>query len=503
MALLIMAVLAAAPVTLWTAIGNGGVYACVSPGDVDSDGTPDIVAGLYYSDEEPTLQAVSGTDGSIIWTSSACNGIYQDEGLAATGDLDGDGVHDVLVATPGGYDPPGRCLIAVSGDSGDIIWQWSCYLHGPNHGWGYGACSLEDITGDGVPEAIGSFGGNSSDHDGTVVCVDGALGDTLWTAGGFLDAAEDVKPYPDVDGDGRDEVIVGIGGNSIAVRQVWLLSGSDGSAIWSADIDGDAMCVSTVDRPDTFPGILACTFNGRVACLDQAGSPIWTVSPGGMLLDVEGGPDLDGDGSGEVALAADNDGVRCLDGSDGAILWTYPSGSNTWSATWADSIHMGELYAACIAAGSVNGYRAVLVDASTGLEIWQQPFEERVYGVGVVPPLDYGLSQTVMVCLQDQTSTPMHLVALVTPDISSTPDTPPVGGLRVLSNPCSGSITYSLPPGTWTCRLMDLAGRTAATFMSDGSSGVCSVDGFPPGVYLFEAETTGVLLSEKIVIVDR
>lgn len=50
---------------------------------------------------------------------------------------------------------------------------------------------------------------------------------------------------------------------------------------------------------------------------------------------------------------------------------------------------------------------------------------------------------------------------------------------------------------------MDLAGRTAATFMSDGSSGVCSVDGFPPGVYLFEAETTGVLLSEKIVIVDR
>ncbi len=503
MVLVILAALASSPVTLWTAIGNGGVYACVTPGDVNSDGIPDIVAGLYYSDDEPTLQAVSGIDGSIIWTSDTCKGIYQDEGLAATGDLDGDGVNDVLLATPGGTDPPGRCLIAVSGASGDIIWQWSCFLHGPNHGWGYGACSLADITGDGVPEAVGAFGGNSSNRNGTVVCIDGALGDSLWTAGGFQDSAEDVNPYPDVDGDGKDEVIVGVGGNSIAANQVWLLSGGDGSAIWSADVDGDAMCVSTVDRPDTFPGILACTFNGRIACLDQAGSMLWSSAQGGMLIDIEGGPDLDGDGFGEVALASDDLGVRCLDGSDGSVLWTYPSGSNTWSATWADSIHMGDMYVACIAAGSVNGRRAVLVDASTGQEIWQQPFGERVYGVSVVPSLDSRLSQTVMVCLQDQTATPMHLIALATPDIGAAPDGPATEGLRIVCNPCFGAVAYSLPPGTWTCRLRDLSGRTAATFRSDGDAGVFGLDGLPPGVYLFEAEAPGVLFAEKIVMVER
>lgn len=500
MILLLAACAALEPETLWSAVGNGGVYACVCPGDLDGDGVPDAVAGLYYSDEEPTLQALSGADGSVIWTSDECQGVYQDEGLAVAGDLDGDGIHDVLVCTPGGYDPPGRCLIAVSGASGGVIWQWSCYLYGPNHGWGYGACALDDFTGDGRPEAVGSFGGNSNDHDGTVVCIDGALGDTLWTASGFLDAVEDVCPFPDVDGDGVQEVVAGVGGNSLALQQVWLLSGAAGSPLWSADVDGDVMCLGTSDRDDTFPAILASTFDGKAVCLDQSGNPLWSVSPGGMLLDIEGGPDLDGGGTGEVALAADNAGVRCLDGEDGSTRWTYPSGSNTWSAAWADSIRMGGLYAACIAAGSVNGYRVALVDGADGTELWQQTYGERVYGVSVIPPLGGSQSQTVMACLQDQTSVPLHLAALITPGGLSVPDDPGSGSLSIVSNPCRGTLGFILPDAAWSCGLVDMSGRRVRTAVSPGGMCAVDLDGLPPGVYFFEAVSADVEYSQKVVI---
>lgn len=48
------------------------------------------------------------------------------------GDIDGDGYGDILMATPGGYAPPGRCMILVSGKDGSLIWLWSAYENIPN-----------------------------------------------------------------------------------------------------------------------------------------------------------------------------------------------------------------------------------------------------------------------------------------------------------------------------------------------------------------------------------
>ena len=500
--LLVSALLiAATPDVLWTSVGNGGVYSCVSPGDLDSDGVPDVVAGLYYSDPEPTLQAISGADGSIIWTSSDCQGIYQDEGLRAAPDLDGDGVNDVVLATPGGYAPPGRCAIAVSGATGATIWYWSAYLQGPNHGWGYGICPCEDITGDGVAEILAAFGGNSSNHDGTIVCLNGDSGDSLWTANGFGDASEDVQMYTDITGDDVPEIAVAIGGNSLASEQLWLLDGSDGSKIWSIDVGGDAMCVSLMDRSETMPAILVCTFDGTAACVDQSGYTLWFLDLGGMLLDIEGGPDINGDGFGEVAIAADNAGVTCRDGATGDSLWSYSSGASTWSATWADSVLVGASWVPCIAAGSVNGYKAVLVDATSGDQVWEQSVGERVYGVSVVPALGGAASQVVMASLQDQTSTPEHAWALGTP-ATSCPDDPPstAGGIHVVS-PCRGAIPIQLPEGEWNCWLYDISGRL---IMATSLSGATRMDanGLTRGLYLLRAERDGVELRANVMLIE-
>ncbi|KZD14910.1 MAG: hypothetical protein AO396_07225 [Candidatus Fermentibacter daniensis] len=71
-----------------------------------------------------------------------------------------------------------------------------------------------------------------------------------------------------------------------------------------------------------------------------------------------------------------------------------------------------------------------------------------------------------------------------------------------MCNPYSGSIACSPLTGTWTCRLRDLQGRTAAVSRSDGDAGAFGLDGLPPGVYLFEAEAPGVLFTGKILSVE-
>jgi len=75
-------------------VGKSGYTTERSPSiaDVNGDGTPDVlVAGLSQ-----TLYALSGTDGSEIWTVATDD---PSAGVPAVGDLNGDGVMEILVAS--------------------------------------------------------------------------------------------------------------------------------------------------------------------------------------------------------------------------------------------------------------------------------------------------------------------------------------------------------------------------------------------------------------------
>ena len=121
MIFLLLFLIASPPETLWSSIGNGGVYSAVPIEDVTGDGISDIIAALYYSDPEPTLYAISGADGAVIWNSSDCKGIWGNEALSTVPDCNNDGYQDVFLSTPGGYTPPGRCAILVNGFTGDAF----------------------------------------------------------------------------------------------------------------------------------------------------------------------------------------------------------------------------------------------------------------------------------------------------------------------------------------------------------------------------------------------
>ena len=326
MSLMILVLITSAPDTLWSNVTSGGVYSTVEVGDLNGDDVPDVVSGVNFWDDQPTLWCLSGADGDTLWTSGDYKGIYQDEGLTGVSDMNGDGYNDVLLVTPGGYAIPGRCMILVSGVDGSLIWQWSAYENVPSGaGWGYGCCAMEDQTGDSLPEFLGGFGSTGSANTSVAVCLDGAAGDTLWTRT-TADAVEDVLAVVDVTGDGVQEAYLGIGGSSYTDMTLELVDGSNGSLLWSRNGGGDVMCVAAVDREDTVPWLVSSSFSGQVRCYDLGGDSLWARNIGGMLLDVEAGADLNGDGISEIAVAGDNSGTLCLDGATGNTLWSYPTG---------------------------------------------------------------------------------------------------------------------------------------------------------------------------------
>ena len=472
------------PDVLWSAVTSGGVYSSIDMGDLDGDGTSDVACGVNFWDEEPTLWTVSGADGSTIWTSSMYNGIYSDEGFKWFPDMNGDGKREILMATPGGYAAPGRCLYLISGADGTTIWEWAACEVMPSYtGWGYSCAILADMNGDAIPECAAGFGTSGSSNSGLIVCIDGASGDSLWTTS-LPDAAEDVELFVDVNSDGMEDVLLAIGGNGYTDETARLIDGATGDLLWQKNPGGDCMAIALADQSDTWPLAAFCTYNGIVECYDGGGTVKWTYTGSGSYMDIEGGPDVNGDGIGELALAADNSGVICLSGSDGTPLWSYPSGLNTWSAVWVDPVLIQGESVPCIAAGSVNGRSVSLINAITGELVWEMPFTERVYNVSAVS-LDY-ISPVVIAGLQNQEPLPDHAWALASSTETGIVELPSPNLLE-LTNPFAGAVSFNVIGDTaLTLSCFDLSGRLVFQGMYQGNDSVSSIQ-MSPGVYILRA----------------
>jgi outer membrane protein assembly factor BamB len=93
-------------------------------GDVNGDGIGDFA----YSTDEPDVHvvAVSGATGQPLWKTKITLGFwgFQVQALAACGDVDGDGVNDVVAGSPDSFN--GGAVAVLSGRTGKVLWwRWS------------------------------------------------------------------------------------------------------------------------------------------------------------------------------------------------------------------------------------------------------------------------------------------------------------------------------------------------------------------------------------------
>lgn len=170
--------------------------------DLNSDGIPDIIFStsdaLYFDGfraPNAKLRAISGDNGSELWTVNSAE--YEVNGLAgvAVGDLDNDGKPEIVAGCE-----DGQSLIAFEND-GTFKWKSQPIDGGVN----WGSASIADLDSDGAPEiVIGSTVLNNR-------------GDFLWSgvsSGGLGSGQADGYKGPlsivgDLDLDGKPEVIAG------------------------------------------------------------------------------------------------------------------------------------------------------------------------------------------------------------------------------------------------------------------------------------------------------
>ncbi len=272
--------------------GDEAGYAVAAAGDVDGDGLPDLLVGSAYQDatgsDAGVAYLVTATPSGTVSLGSAAfslwgvnNQDYAGEALAGAGDVNGDGYDDVLVGARG---------VDAAGSSAG-----AAYL------------VLGPVTADAsLGSAVVLEGVTSGDYAGWAV---GAAGDT--------------------DGDGYDDVLVG------AVAQD--SGGTSAGAVYLMRGPVTAGSLSTADL------ILTGASSG-----DKAG---WSVASAG---------DTDADGLDDIVVGAPyHDGVDTDTGA-AYLLLGASLGSGTAGISSADAVLEGATWDelagwAVASAGDVNG----------------------------------------------------------------------------------------------------------------------------------------------------
>ena len=183
-------------------------------GDLDNDGHDDVVVGAPYDTAGGNLgsaRALSGADGSILYTFRGTIPFGNfGRAVAGAGDVNADGSPDIIVGEPFGAWSAGIVRV-FSGVDGSVLREF--FGDSRTDHCGSAVDGAGDMNGDGFGDLIvGSYrSGSGGWQSGKARVISGFDSMTLYTfdgPGSGMEFGISVSSAGDVDGDGRDEVIV-------------------------------------------------------------------------------------------------------------------------------------------------------------------------------------------------------------------------------------------------------------------------------------------------------
>ncbi|MBM4371925.1 MAG: PQQ-binding-like beta-propeller repeat protein, partial [Deltaproteobacteria bacterium] len=233
-------------------------------------------------------------------------------------DRDGDDTHLALVQRSGGQDSVELALLSPPAE-GDALWSWTL----PPGKVLYNAAFPRLLAGGGE-DVVLQLHDPQGPEGSLLVALAGSDGALRWSVSGQLPYASRPVRGMDLDGDGREEVVSGAHGSSLA-----FYSPEDGALLWDSDVSSgfDTQNVNALAAASLAPGgpgiVVASSI--KVLGLQVVASEPWTVealwSRPASLPTAPAILDLDGDGGDDVIYWTSNDGLLALDGGTGAVLW--------------------------------------------------------------------------------------------------------------------------------------------------------------------------------------
>ncbi len=332
LALLALAETAWAQGTLFDWPSPPGSTGLVPAGDVDGDGFDDFARGAPLdpaTSDTGRVEVFSGADGATLAVVSGSSPGDQFGGrVAGVGDLDGDGRADLCaIAGLAGY------VRAFSGDTGAQLWQVSAPA--PLQFDSIDLAALGDVDLDGVNDLLVPARPTPPNGQAYAVVLSGATGAVVHVVSpviGNVPSVTAVAGFEDRDGDGTPDFLVSVGDTSLLQPGVvTLYSGrhgttlsvyrgaagdiSFGRALASlGDLNGDGVGDLAVASPSE---MISSTSRGRVRLVSGAdGAVLQTILPDASNLwdfgrRVANFGDADGDGIRDLALSAGSYRVGC------------------------------------------------------------------------------------------------------------------------------------------------------------------------------------------------
>ena len=211
-------------------------------GDVDRDGVREAIVGEPFTDGGSTY-VYSGRTGKLLYRFDGASGDYNGFSMADAGDANGDGVHDILIGSPG--NDAGHVDL-YSGKTGELLHRFVGAQTGDAFGWS--VSSAGDVNRDGRTDVlIGASEAFSGAGPGYAQIYSGRSYALLRTLTG--DTAGDqfgsgAGWTRDVNRDGVPDQIVGARDAGVGARgQVYVYSGKTGGRLLTIDASphGDSL----------------------------------------------------------------------------------------------------------------------------------------------------------------------------------------------------------------------------------------------------------------------